>query len=376
LALAEIGPPANAVVPGLVKLLARDEPEVRLQALVTLGEIGPGAKAAVSKIVQALQGDKIEGVRFAAAYALGQIGVKDERAITALRGAMKSDQPFLQVIGAWALVRLDRDDQAVVAEATMRILAGLQAEDVNARRAAARALAEINPSPEVVAPVLVKAIHDADPTVIANAVDALASLGPKIVPRLINALKNKDLRLHAARVLGRIGPEAKEAAPALAAALDDAEGEYRREVQFALGAIGPAAAPAVPSLIESLDSDDDQIRNSAVYALGRIGPAAKTSASALTKLLSSEDDFVRFSALWALVRIEPNDKQLAAAAVPAMVVLLADSRELVRAEAATTLGELGPAAKAALPDLKKASADANPTVSAAAKQSIERISGK
>lgn len=343
---------------------------------MALGQIGPAAKAAVSKIVQALQGDKIEGVRFAAAYALGQIGVKDDRAITALKGAMKSDQPFLQVIGAWALVRLDRDDEAIVAEATKRILAGLQADDVNARRAAARALAEINPPPEEVAPVLVKAIHDADPTVIANAVDALASLGPKIVPRLIGALNNKDLRLHAARVLGRIGPDAKEAVPALAAALDDAEGEYRREVQFSLGAIGPAAAPAVPALIESLESDDDQIRNSAVYALGKIGPAAKTSAPALTKLLSSEDDFVRFSALWALVRIDPNDKQLAAAAVPAMVVLLADSRELVRAEAASTLGELGSAAKAALHDLKKASADANPTVSAAAKRSIERISGK
>lgn len=376
LALADMGPAAKAAVPQLVKIEQREEPEVRLQALVALGQIGPDAKAAVPVILKALQSEKSDGVRYAAAFALGQIGASDKASRAALAKGMESDDAFLQVISAWALARVAKDDKQVQEKATEVVLNGLAADKVEVRRAAARAFAEINPPPEVAAPVLIKAIHDNDQSVISNAIDALASLGPKIVPRVANnGLKNKELRLYAVRVLAKIGPDAKEAAPALAEALDDAEGEFRREVQFVLGLFGEDSAPAVPELIKSLSSDDEQIRNSAVYALGKIGPAAKAASSDLRKLLASDDEFVRFAATWALVRIDPTDAKLAAAAVPALTKGLSDERPLVRAESAATLGELGAAAKAALPQLKKAADDSDPNVSAAAKQAIEQIGG-
>jgi HEAT repeat protein len=375
MALGDIGPAAKAAVPHLTKLQAREEPEVRLQALVALGSIGPDARSAVPAIVKSLHSDKIEGVRYAAAYALGQIGAGDKASRAALAKAMDSDDAFLQIVSAWALARVAKDDKQVQDKATTLILKGLTSEKADVRRAAARALAEIKPAPEVVAPMLIKAIQDNDPTVIGNAVDALASLGPTIVPRLTkNALKNKDLQLYAVRVLAKIGPAAKEAAPALAEELKEAEGEYRREVQFVLGMFGADAAPAVPELIKSLSSDDDHVRNSAVYALGKIGPAAKEATAELRKMLAGDDDFARFAATWALVRIDPKDPKLVAAAVPALIKGLSDERPLVRAESASTLGELGPAAKSALSDLKKAAEDADPSVSAAAKQAVEQIS--
>jgi HEAT repeat protein len=374
LALADIGPAAKSAVPQLAKLEQREEPEVRLQALVALGQIGEAAKPAVSVIVKALQSDKSEGVRYAAAFALGQIGANDKQARAALAKGMESDDAFLQVITAWALARVAKDDKQVQEKATALILKGLTSDKVDVRRAAARAFAEVNPPPEVAAPMLIKAIHDNDQSVISNAIDALASLGPKIVPRVTeNGLKNKELQLYAVRVLAKIGPDAKEAAPALAEALKDAEGEFRREVQFVLGLFGADAAPAVPELIESLSSNDDHVRNSAIYALGKIGPGAKAASRDLHKLLASDEEFVRFAATWALVRIDPKDTKLAAAAVPALVKGLSDERPLVRSESAATLGELGSAAKSALPELKKAADDTDASVSAAAKQAIEQI---
>ena len=377
LALADIGPAAKAAVPQLVKLEQHAEPQVRLQAMVALGNIGPAAKSAVPAIVKALQDGKTDGVRYAAAYALGQIGAGDKPSRAALAKAIEDDDPFLQVVAAWALARVAKDDKQIQDKATKLILAGLTADKVEVRRAAARAFAEINPPPEVVAPVLIKAIQDEDEAVIGNAVDALASLGPAIVPRIVkNGLTNKDLQLHAVRCLAKIGPAAKEAAPALAEALKDAEGEYRREVQFVLGMFGADSAPAVPELIKSLASEDDQVRNSAIYALGKIGPAAKDAQPELRKKLTGDDDFARFAATWALVRIDPKDTKLAAAAVPALIKGLSDERPLVRAEAAATLGELGSTAKSALAELKKVAEDADPNVSAAAKQAIEQINQK
>jgi HEAT repeat protein len=374
LALGDIGPAAKAAVPHLAKLERREEPEVRLQAMVALGQIGPDAKPAVPIIVKTLQSDKSDGVRYAAAFALGQIGASDKQTRAALLKGVEDDDAFLQVVSAWALARVAKDDKQAQDKATTVILNGLTAEKVDVRRAAARALAEINPSPEVVAPKLVKAIQDNDAAVIGNAVDALASLGPKIVPRITNnALKNKDLQLYAVRVLAKIGPDAKEAAPALAEALKDADGEYRREIQFVLGGLGADSAPAVPELIKSLASDDDHVRNSAIYALGKIGPAAKAAAPELRKMLSGGDDFVRFAATWALVRIDASDAKLVATAVPMLVKGLSDERPVIRAESAATLGELGAAAKSALPELKKAAADSDSSVSEAAKQAVDEI---
>lgn len=374
LALADIGPAAAAAVPSLVKLELRKEPEIRLQALVALGEIGPAAGSAAPTIVKALESDKTDGVRYAAAYAIGQIGASDPQSRAALGKAMKSKDAFLQVVAAWALARVAKDDAGIQDKATRVIVESLKSDKVEVRRAAARALAETNPPPETTAPLLIQAIHDSDPSVIANAIDAMASLGPKIVPRVANnGLKNKDLRLYAVRILAKIGPDAKEAAPALAEALKGSEGDFRREAQFVLGTFGADAAPAVPELTKSLDSDDEQVRNSAVYALGKIGPAAKAALPALRGLRESDDAFVRFAATWALVKIDPKNSQLIAAAVTELRKGLSDERPLVRLESAAALGELGTAATSALPELKKAAADEDADVSAAAKRAIEEI---
>ena len=258
------------------------------------------------------------------------------------------------------------------------LVAGIESKDDHQRRAAARALAELHAPAEIVGPALVKATKDSDPAVIANAIRrAVLARRQHRPPRRYPAQGQRPAAVRRAN-FGRIGKDAKEAAPELIAALAESEQdpEFRREVQYTLGKIGPDAAPATPELIKSLDSKDDLVRNSAIYALGSIGPGAKAAAPALQKLVDSKDEFTHTAALWALVRVEPGNAKLAETAVPAFTKSLTAEQDFLRAESANSLGMLGAAAKSALPALKKAAqSDTSPAVRDAATKAIAAISG-
>ena len=83
---------------------------------------------------------------------------------------------------------------------------------------------------------------------------ALGRIGPAALPSILPLLSDPDpeMRIAAAEVIARIGPEAEGAVPALTALLADEDEDVRRAAARALGEIGPAAASAVPALLESL----------------------------------------------------------------------------------------------------------------------------
>ena len=78
-------------------------------------------------------------------------------------------------------------------------------------------------------------------------------------------------RAASARILGEIGPPAKDAAPALAEALKDADREVRQNAAQALGYIGPGAESAAPALVAALQDKESPVRRSAAFALGKVG---------------------------------------------------------------------------------------------------------
>ncbi|WP_337175822.1 HEAT repeat domain-containing protein [Paludisphaera sp.] len=97
--------------------------------------------------------------------------------------------------------------------------------------------------------------------------------GPNVaaLPNLIRELKLKDsrARINAARAIGGMGPEAREAVPDLIAALKDRDPGARASAAYALGRIGPDARAALPQL-ESL-SKQAATREVATEAIRRIG---------------------------------------------------------------------------------------------------------
>jgi HEAT repeat protein len=264
----------------------------------------------------------------------------------------------------------------------------LKSEDVKRRQVAASALSQVGSSASVAADDLVKSLDDRDPDVRKNSaialsktgdrraippliklltelkshphiLDALKRFGPAARPavpelrRLLRATKGQD-RLRVALVLGEIGPEARAALPELIAALGDPGAATG--VAWALSQWGPDAWEAVSDLTMLLDADD-HTRGNAARALGRIGPAAEAAVLPLTKLLRYRDLAVRAQAAMALWRIK---EKFAEEAVETLMAIASEARSQRKQDAqfgcqtaVEYLGEIGPAARPAIPLLQE-----------------------
>jgi HEAT repeat protein len=371
LALAEIGPQAKDAVPGLVKVLTDERPEVRLQAVIALGEIGPEAKPAVGSLAKALQ-DPFEAVQTAAIFALGRIG--DPAAEEPLVRLESSTDPFQKMLATWALARLYPDDKERLNAALAALVKGLGSEERDLSQMAARALSELEADPKVVRPMVEAMVGD-DPALADRVLSAFASLGARAVPHAIEALQDPERRVRALQVLGRIGPEAAPAVPALTELLKSEDANTRTEALYVLASIGPGAKAAVGPISENLAVSDPKVQQVAAYALGKIGADARESAAALRKLVASEDELVRLTAIWALLQIGPRTDDLVKAALPVLTDALKHKRDFVRIEAAMALGDLGKSATDALPALQTALRDPSAGVRSAAAAAIEKIKG-
>jgi HEAT repeat protein len=372
LVLGEIGPDAKAAVPALIEVLDRKEPGVRREAILALAEIGEAAAPAVPALAKALD---CEINCVPATFALGKIGRIPTDVQAKIRQNARSSDNVLSTVSLWALAKLHPDDEALVTRAVRKLVQRLTEEDPRHREAAANALVDLDPDPEILRPILKKAMDGASPEVLDAVMDVFAQLGEKVLPRLINALEVEEVRLRAAAIIARIGPPAKAAVPALVEALGDESSETRSEVLLALAAIGPDAASAVPAVTKAVRDPDMNVRYAACYALGRIGPAAMPAKEELRKCLSSADQFLGMASAWALAQVDPQCSETAGKSVPLLTKALEAPDAMTRLHAIEALCCLGPLAKDAVPALKRALQDANEDVRAAAAEALREIGG-
>lgn len=369
-AIERIGPAAAPTVPELSAILGKTKhSKMLIQTLLALASIGPAAAPATPQIVPLLAYETDDTVPVAAAYALGSIGAKG--AERELRKAAADSDPFLQMMASWALAKTHPGDPIALKMAIDRLTQALRSDNVTHRTAAARCLQALNAPPELVAPGLVALTADPNPEVRANVIEAIASLGESVVPRLNNALKRPLTRKPAVAVAAKLGPKAAGAVSALVEAAN-ADPALRTEIQLALGAIGSKAAPATDMLVKSLASENAGDRESALYALRKIGPGAKGAVGALAEKMQADDSFDSYAAAWALARVAPGDAKIGEALVGKLEKGLKHADEQTRLECASALGELGGAAEAAKPSLEQAAKeDSSAVVRAAAESALK-----
>lgn len=336
--LGEIGPAADAAVPVLIHVAGDRRSTLRVTAMTALAEIGRAANPAVPALVAGLA-DINSTVRVAAAQALGVVGPLPGAARDALWHALDDADLDVRLAAAQAL-----SQQGEPAGRLLPVVVPLLTDDKPERcQQALRFLQTLGPAAEVAAPQLVGALRLQGAvslgwggiSTVPIVVETLAAVGPAAVPALADALWSADpqMRYSAAEALGRIGPAAADAVPALRAHIHDRKAYLvvsgcmgrdssvgERAVE-SLGEIGPAAREAIPDLIALTTgtipkwaSDDEQPFCAAVQALQQIGPGNKQVAAALRNVLRRADDdtsgdlLVRVQIALACVTPDPQEQ--------------------------------------------------------------------
>lgn len=270
-------------------------------ALRTLGALGLAA------LEEAVQDSKTSStIRREAAAFLGRWGEGAVHAVPALRIALADADKELQCRAAQALVELN----AATPEAAPAILRGMRSGEADYRNRAIDVLEKMGPGirdaalaaldarddgnygrREMVrlfvrlAPLfkdnpspLIERLKDADDSVRACLIDALAKSGAPAaayVDALIPLLKVKgaETSQRACQALGAMRAEPK-AIVALADLRVHGETQIKNEAGKAVLAAGAGALPALSILKEALASPDDYTRSWALRAIENIGPAA------------------------------------------------------------------------------------------------------
>ncbi len=166
-------------------------------------------------------------------------------------------------------------------------------------------------------------------------------------------LKNEDPKVRQSAIGSLVHSDISSKCLAeMRAALDDREGAVRSTAATAIGNLGAAAIPAVPQLIAGLKNDSfKEARETAARALGRIGKAAPDEKTLINPLrAASQDDadpVTRIVAHGALAMIDIEVPQQ----ITSLRKYLHHDEALVRMKASHALGMLGPAAKAAAPEI-------------------------
>jgi len=216
-----------------------------------------------------------------------------------------------------------------------------------------------------------------------DAGDALANIGGKgVVPTLMKGLESKDneIRWHVAYLLGELGPEAKDAVPALIKIVksqptdagrtptDDevTDNDVRGWAAEALGYIGVQSETVVPLLIAALKEDHIRLREGAAWGLAKFGAKAKEAIPVLIEALKDPRFEVR------TIRCFGDDEPdhwaasalvyIGADSVPSLAKALGSKDMVIRRHAAHALRSLSSEAKSATDALIQAAKDQDPRV--------------
>ncbi|HEY3963679.1 MAG TPA: HEAT repeat domain-containing protein [Planctomycetaceae bacterium] len=376
IALERIGPPARSAVPALIAVLKGEDAHLFGFAINALGAIGNSAAAAKPELARFMLGDH------------RQLSVAACRALLHIRPL--DDDLLPQCVRVLIVALTGRDDQAArdavdvlglcgstAVPGLARIVETYAAHAESAARGAA-ALKQIGRHAVPAVPALGKALQSRNEMVVEQSIGALAAIGPSAGPavpelRALLTSPSASIRTHVASALGDIGAVA--AVNDLATALEDRDEDVRRESAQALGKIGPPAKPAIPALLRALEDPADSVKwhvaealsrigeaavvplierlsdkhlqYAAVIILGDIGPAAHVAVRPLLQLMSRaghSTDLEREIVL-ALSRIGPAAKE----AVPTLLAILGDEANQARSAAAWALAKIG--AKETIPQL-------------------------
>lgn len=253
---------AKGAVENLTKAVNDAQPGVRKNAIELLGELGPDAKGAVETLIEVLN-DRDVFVRTTAIDSLAKMRMTARPAVPALTALLKQ-----------ANVPLSPEAQKIIDEAA-RLLKMSTLSSINVALHAAMALEEIEPGKTPARQLLTAMIKD-EKTDFWDRLDAAVYLATTTADKtalevLIAHVRHTDqgARSKVAHALARLG-RAEAAAP-LAEDLTFDNQPVRIRAAAALGKLGPAARSAIPALVAASENPfDAALRQEARRSLSAI----------------------------------------------------------------------------------------------------------
>ncbi len=237
----------------------------------------------------------------------------------------------------------------------------LSSDDTQERREAAYELADLGPDAKEAVPALIKALDDRDTQVWAEATGALARIGPDAaaaVDELMSHLGSRD-RQRWYRTAHALGKIGEPALTRLRESLQSEASRLRAGSALALGWMGESAAPATNELVVCLGDEDDETRQQASDTLWKIGVPA---VEALQAALDHDSPVVRAGAAYSLAHLDSVPDAVA----QRLRELVADENVDVRSRAIEALASVAAEDPANLPALVQAMRDSNESVGQAA----------
>jgi len=275
-----LGVTAAPLTREIERALDDEQVVIRRYAALALGQIG--AKSAIPKMIQALHdGDSV--VRQNLITALGQLGASSSQAVISLVEHLGDSDRLVHDLAISALSRLDANSLI------LPLSNALTSKNPAVREGAATLLGDLKQASVTAVSKLVAALDDETVEVRRAVVNALAKIdSPDSNEALIAALNDPDsaVRLTAAKTLGDRNVGA--AAPALALKLEDENIQVAGYALRALAKLEDGASAQVPK-ISLILSGNPKITFAAKSALWSIG--TKEAISALVAHAKKEKHF-------------------------------------------------------------------------------------
>jgi len=153
--LAAMGPVAKPAIGELVTALGDADPAYRGGAALAIAAIGADAAEAVPQLQKLVADDSAaDGLRYAAAYALGKIGPAAAAAEPVVRELSQSNDELMATMATWAGLKIRPDDASQFDRAIPLLRRALRGDREMVRLEAAVALGDIGPAAASAIPIL------------------------------------------------------------------------------------------------------------------------------------------------------------------------------------------------------------------------------
>ena len=311
--LRTMGADARPAVPAIARILDRRAANRPYsEALGALQMLETNAEEAVPALIRVLGSDRVMGGdRQAASRALAAIG---EGALPALRDAARSADPVVQIWANCALVQTEGSNSpgllylaeqvrnggtkngstALIAIGTVgplaapivpQLVAASQSSQIP-QREFLNAFFQIGKGAGAAEPLMVAAAQTTDFSQKYRAIQTLAQFdltnAKAAIPQFIEALNTEapasgpayPIREQAAGALGKIGPDAKAALPALIKTIHDPNVRTRAAAIRAISKIDPLNPEALREIALAMMDTNFQVQYAANSALAKAGPVS------------------------------------------------------------------------------------------------------